>query len=166
MDEGMESLRAPLAAGFVKRIEKELGEEVTLGLLWPMVVGSELARNTRLKAIRRGTLIVSAPDREWLQSLGSLETLDRMILDAAGRLGTGRKYDAVEFVVAPSTMAPREAAITPPQPSHDENAAWEAERALDTTMIGDESLRARFEASARKYFRTRSAAPPEHPRTK
>ena len=92
----MESLRAPLAAGFLKRIEKELGEEVTLGLLWPQVVGSELAQNTRLKAIRRGTLIVSVPDREWLKSLGSLEALDRMILDAVGRLGTGRTYDAVE----------------------------------------------------------------------
>src|SRR5689334_3501959 len=115
MDEAMESLRAPLAAGFLKRIEKELGEEITLGLLWPQVVGSELARNTRLQAIRRGTLIVSVPDREWLKSLGSLEALDRMILDAVGRLGIARKYDAVEFVVAPSTAASREAANTRPR---------------------------------------------------
>jgi hypothetical protein len=152
MDQGMESLRAPLAAGFLKRIERELGEEVTLGLLWPQVVGPELARNTQLKAVRRGTLIVSVPDREWLKSLGSLDALDRMILEGIGRLGIARTYGAVEFVVAPSMAAPREAAITPPKPSRDENAAREAERALDTTMIGDESLRARFEASARKYF--------------
>jgi hypothetical protein len=152
MDQGMESLRAPLAAGFLKRIERELGEEVTLGLLWPQVVGPELAQNTRLKAIRRGTLIVSVPDGEWLKSIGSIEAIDRMILDAVGRLGTGRTYDAVEFVVAPSMAVSREAAITPPKPSRDGNAAREAERALDTTMIGDESLRARFEASARKYF--------------
>jgi hypothetical protein len=149
MDEDMESLRAPLAAGFLKRIEKELGEEVTLGLLWPQVVGSELAQNTRLKAIRRGTLIVSVPDREWLKSLGSL---DAMILEAVGRLGTGRTYDAVEFVVAPLPAAPREAANTRPRPSRVGNAARETEQALDTTMIGDESLRARFEASAKKYF--------------
>ena len=148
----MESLRVPLAAGFLKRIERELGEEVTLGLLWPQAVGPELARNTRLKAIRRGTLIVSVPDREWLKSLGSLEALDRMILDGVGRLGMGRSYDAVEFVVASSMATPHDEAITPPKRSRDENAAREAERALDTTMIGDESLRARFEASARKYF--------------
>lgn len=148
----MESLKGPLAAGFLKRIEGELGEEVTLGLLWPQVVGPELARNTRLKAIRRGTLIVSVPDRGWLKSLGSL---DAMILDAVGRLGTGRKYEAVEFVVESVTAAPREAAHTRPRPSRAENAARDTERALDTTMIGDESLRARFEASARKYFAPR-----------
>ena len=148
----MESLRVPLAAGFLKRIERELGEEVTLGLLWPQAVGPELARNTRLKAIRRGTLIVSVPDREWLKSLGSLEALDRMILEGVGRLGIARTYDAVEFVVAPSMAAPREAAKTPRRPSHGENPDRETEQALNTTMIGDESLSARFEASARTYF--------------
>lgn len=148
----MESLRSPLAAGFLKRIEKELGEEVTLGLLWPQVVGSGLARNTQLKAIRRGTLIVGVPDREWLKSLGSLAALDRMILDAVSRLGTGRTYDAVEFIVEPSMAVAREVANTRPKPSRVENAARKTERALDTTMIEDESLRARFEASARKYF--------------
>ena len=156
----MESLKGPLAAGFLKRIEKELGEEVTLGLLWPQVVGPELARNTRLKSLRRGTLIVSVPDREWLKSIGSLDAIDRMILEAVSRLGTGRTYDAVEFVVEPVPVARRESAITRPRLSRAENAARDAGRAVDTSMIGDESLRVRFEASARKYFapRERGAA--------
>ena len=153
----MESLRGPLAAGILKRIEEELGDEVTLGLLWPQAVGPELARNTRLKEIRRGTLVVSVPDREWLRSLGSL---DRMILEAVGRLGTRRTYDAVEFVVAPSMAAPRETPNTRRKPPRGEDASTKTEPVLDTSMIGDASLRARFAASARKYFarRERDAA--------
>ena len=148
----MESLRAPLTTGFLKRIEKELGEEVTLRLLWPQVVGAELGRNTRLKEIRRGTLIVSVPDREWLKSLGSLETLDRLILGAVGRLGTGRSYAAVEFVVTPEMAVSNEAADTRPKPAQVQQETRELAQAVDTTMIRDESLRARFEASAEKYF--------------
>ena len=155
----MESLRVPLAAGFLKRIEKELGEEATLSLLWPQVVGSDLGRNTQLKSIRRGTLIVRVPDREFLKSLGSLDALDRMILDAVGRLGTGRKYDAVEFVVAPAMAVTADVAGTNPGPARQAAASQDPGQSFDTTMIGDASSRARFEASAEKYFARQQRRP-------
>ena len=163
--ETMESLRKSLAADFFKRIEKELGREATLRLLWPHVVGPRLAGNTQLKGIRGAILIVSVPDRSWLSSLVSL---DKMMLNATNSLEGERLYDSIEFLVEPRMFPPRE-----PSRSGTGDRAFRAlaareqgagNRALmqeelrsapvefDTGMIADENLRRFFLESARKYF--------------
>lgn len=168
----MESLFKSLAADFLKRIEKELGREVTLRLLWPHVVGPRLAGNTQLKGVRGTMLIVSVPDRSWLSSL---ESLDKMILNAANRLGGERRYDSIEFLEEPRMLPPREASRSGTGNRAHELAAREqrtGNRALmleecrstpvefDTGMIADENLRGLFLESARKYFSIPPGAAP------
>jgi len=138
----VESLRSVLGAGLLQRIEKELGPESTLRLLWPHLVGAQLAAHTKLKAIRGGALIVAVPDRGWRRSLGAL---DRMILDAVNRWSGEHAYGAVEFVEDPQMPRPAKIARTArrrPLPELD----------FDTAMISDPELRAAFENSARKYL--------------
>ena len=91
----MEPMRVSLAAGLWQRIEKELGRETMLRLLWPHLVGAQLAANTRLMAIRGATLVIAAPDRAWIKTLDSFR---QMILNVVNRLPGGSSYDSVEFV--------------------------------------------------------------------
>ena len=169
----MESLRQSLVADFLKRIEKELGRETTLRLLWPHVVGSRLAGNTQLKGIRGAMLIVSVPDRSWL---GPLVSLDKMILKAVNRLGGEKRYDSIEFLEEPQMLPSREASRSGTgDRACRELAAMEqgtGNRVLmpeecrstpvkfDTGMIADDNLRRLFLESARKYFSTPPGAAP------
>jgi hypothetical protein len=158
----MESLRESLAADFLKRIEKELGRENTLRLLWAHVVGPRLAGNTQLKAIHGSTLIVSVPDRSWLNSLVPLE---KLILDAVNRLGGERNYDCIEFLEEPRMLPTRKAnrAEAGNRASRDPSGRGEEEPRkaqeygstpveIRTETIADENLRRLFLESARKYF--------------
>jgi len=94
----MERLRDSLTTGFLKRIENALGQEATLQLLWPYIVGSRLAANAQLKSIRGSTLIVSVPDRSWQVTLRSL---DNMILDAVNRWVGEGTFNGIEFPELP-----------------------------------------------------------------
>jgi Dna[CI] antecedent DciA-like protein len=146
MDLRMESLRGTLGAGLLQRIEKELGQEATLQLLWPHMVGARLAANTRLKAVRGCALIVAVPDRGWRRSLGSL---DGMILEAVNRWAGVRNFNAVELVEDPQMPLPAKTARPAPRrrlPELD----------FDITMISDPALRDAFASSAKKYFARRS----------
>jgi len=141
----MQRLRESLAAGIVERIEKELGREAMLRLLWPYLVGPQLAANTELQAVRGDTLVVGAPDRGWLQTLGSL---NQPILEAVNRLGRGM-YRSIEWVERPHMPAPQPSVRTAsrqPQSAAAENVP------IDTSVIADEGLREVFANSARKYF--------------
>ena len=141
----MQPLRESLPGGFLKRIEKELGREASLRLLWPHLVGPKLAGNTELKAIRGATLVVSVPDRGWLGPLGPL---DKMILEAVNRLGSGNVYETIEFVEQPQMK--RNMPAAPRKQPRPETGNKPLE--LDTTMIADEGLRKVFSVSAQKYF--------------
>lgn len=156
----MQRLRESLAAGMVERIEKELGREAMLRLLWPHLVGSQLAANTELQAVQGATLVVGVPDRGWLQTLGSLQ---QQILEAVNRLGSGR-YDSIELVEQPRMAAPRPAVRTA---SRRRQSAAAAEIApIDASVIPDQGLREVFASSARKYFAAQPARLGTQPRTK
>ena len=152
VDNTMESLRQSLTAGLLKRIEKELGREVTVRLLWPSIVGSRLASHTQLKGVRGNTLLVSVPDRSWL---GPLESMSRTVLDAVNRMGIGKVFDSIEFVedkqLRPPPAAPRQEAVDAHPGGADDLLTAEA------GLIADEGLRRLFLASARKYRSSRSA---------
>ena len=157
----------------MKRIEKELGREATLRLLWPQVVGPRLAGNTQLKGIRGAMLIVSVPDRSWL---GPLVSLDKMILNAANRWGGERRYDSIEFLEEPQMLPPREANRSGTGDRAGRELAAREQRTgnrvlmpeecrstpveIDTGMIADENLRRIFIESAKKYFSTPPGAAP------
>jgi hypothetical protein len=145
----MESLRQSLVGGILKRIEKELGRDTTLRLLWPHLVGQQLAGNTQLKAVRGPTLIVAVPDRGWKSSL---EPLKQMILDTVNGAGGERSYAAIEFVEQPDMALPPKA--SGPRSSRSQRALPAVE--LDTAMIGDEAMRRMFTERARKYFAAQS----------
>ena len=67
-------------------MEKELGREESLRLLWPVIVGSKLGSNTRFQALRHRVLVIAVPDRTWKNNL---EPLEKMILDAVCRFCGG-----------------------------------------------------------------------------
>jgi len=147
----MQQLRGSLPPGFFTRLEKELGRETTLRLLWPAIVGAGFAANSQLKAIKGSKLIVALPDRSWLGSLGEI---DSMILKSVNRIAGSGEYRAVEFVVDAASFPQR---------------AGKAERigamqvtapvmaGIDASPIGDGALRDMFSNSARKYFARQQA---------
>jgi len=153
----MERLRDSLTAGFLKKIENELGREATLRLLWPHIVGSPLAANTQLKSIRGSTLIVAVPDRSWQTTLRSL---DSMILDAVNRWVGEGTYDVIEFPEQPRMARQRNrnrerSMNKKPEPGNRQAGEFCASAVkLETGMIADESLRKSFLESAKKYFGT------------
>jgi hypothetical protein len=141
----MDSLRGLLASSLLKRIDRELGRETTLKLLWSSIVGDQLAANTQLKHIRGGTLIIAAPDGSWLNSLNSMS---HMILHAVNRLGLGQPYDDIQLTADPGLF---------PQHARPEKRAADASRnsmsrPFDAGMITDERMRSAFLKSAEKYL--------------
>jgi hypothetical protein len=92
----MKSLREALPDGFVARMQRELGSEETLRILWPMVVGAELGANTRLLSIRQNRLRIAVPDQTWKRTLLAME---QAVLEAVHRVcgkDVGRAIDLVE----------------------------------------------------------------------
>ena len=96
----MKSFRESLSANFLKNIEREVGREEGLRLLWPVVVGRRLADNTRLQGIQNGRLILAVPDRSWRASLGSVD-IEKMILDAVNSLWGEPVCHSIEFFEDP-----------------------------------------------------------------
>ena len=144
----MQSVRDFLPENFWKGIERELGREQGLRLLWPAVVGARLAGNTQLKSLRGLTLVISVPDRVWK---GSLESLEKMILDAVNRFCKKQVGDTIEFVIdSRGGVLPRESGTPRPGRMEDLPPAD-----LPVGQIADDGLRAAFLRSAQKYFAMR-----------
>ena len=98
----MQSLREFLPAGFCDQMEKELGREQALKLLWPAIVGSALAAQTRLTAVRGNVLVVAVPEKGWITSLASFE---RQILQASARFWGKPMAERIEFIPAAASGA-------------------------------------------------------------
>lgn len=95
----MQSLREFLPSGFCEQMEKELGREQMLKLLWPAVVGSALAAQTSFRALRGDTLVVAVPEKGWVNLLA---TFERRILDATARFWGKPVASRIEFVLKES----------------------------------------------------------------
>jgi hypothetical protein len=83
-------------------MEKDLGREEALRLLWPAVVGRPLSAQTRLDRIVNdgcgGTMLVSVSDGEWR---GPIASLGQMILDRVNAFWGRVLAERIEFVVGP-----------------------------------------------------------------
>ena len=143
----MEAIRGLLSAELLARIERELGREATLRLMWPYLVGPQLAANTELKAVRGTTLLVAAPDRAWL---GTIRSFEHMILEAVNRLGSGR-YDSMDVIEQPR-ISPAKEIQHPTAPS----ISTAPRMSFDASAIPDRDLRQRFSESAEKYLADQS----------
>ena len=122
--------------------------EHTLALLraaWPAAVGADLARRTEVVAFDRGVLRVKVPDARWQRSLQRMrgEILARLRSVAGGAAPRSLGFVAGPVAEPPAPAPPPEAA--PPLPAPE--AVAEAARA-----IPDPEMRARFLASAARYF--------------
>lgn len=146
----MQQLRESLVAALLPRLEKELGREALLRLLWPQVVGSQVASHTTLKGIRGTTLVIGVRDRSWIKTLGSLQST---MLDAINRWAGGQ-YKSIELVEQPGMPALSQAA---PVSAAKRNVQAGADTPALAAVITDASLRAMFRESAAKYFAARSA---------
>jgi len=145
----MQAVRQLLPQGLWKVMEKELGREEALRLLWPAVVGRPLAAQTRLQRIvndgRGGTLVVSVADGEWRRPIASL---GKMILDAVHSFWGRPVAERIEFVVGPPLLPPSPAGLKPAA-----RPVWSAPAAaLPAIADNAESLEEVFARSARKYF--------------
>lgn len=148
----MKSLRDSLPDGFLVQMQKELGLEEMLRLLWPMVVGANLGVSTRLVSIRRNTLRISVPDQTWKKTLSALE---QAVLEAVHRVCGEEFVRAVEFVEDPTLAVPR--------PASERNAGSPTPTGLPIDWplggISDPELRRMFRRSAEKYFARPEGAP-------
>ena len=108
----MQAVRELLPRDLWRAMEKSLGRDETLRLLWPAVVGRPLASQTRPVRVvndgRGGTLLVAVGDREWR---GPIASLGEMILHNVNAFW-GREVAArIEFIVEPAL---RDAAASEP----------------------------------------------------
>lgn len=92
----MQSLRDFLPSGFCEQMEKELGREQALKLLWPAMVGSALAAQAKFVALRGETLVIAVPEKGWIHSLAQFE---RRILDTALRFWGKPVAEKIEFIL-------------------------------------------------------------------
>lgn len=141
----MQSIRDFLPAGFWKSMERELGREEALRLLWPAIVGKRLAGNSQLQCLRASHLVVSVPDRVWK---GSLESLEEMILSVVNRFWGEPVVRSIEFVTGSRSIAWMQDSAARASPKTTELPPVD----LPVGGIGDEPLRAAFLRSAQKYF--------------
>jgi hypothetical protein len=144
----MKSIRESLPAEFLAQMQKELGREETLRLLWPLVVGPNLAASTRLVSIRGSRVRIAVPDRTWKRELAGLE---KTILDTLHRAcgeEFGRAIDLVEDAGLAGCGAASEKAAA------SVTAAEVPRLALHLPLegIADGELRRIFGQSAAKYF--------------
>lgn len=153
----MKSFRESLSANFLKNIEREVGREESLRLLWPVVVGRRLANNTRLQRIQNGRLILAVPDRSWRASLGSVD-IEKMILDAVNSLWGEPVCHSIEFFEDPRVAPPpQEQRNRRPQPLR-EPPPVELPAA---ETVSDVSLRKLIVQSASKYLARQKESPQE-----
>ena len=155
----MKSFREALPDELLARMQQELGPEETLRLLWPMVVGAELAANTRLLSIRQNRLRIAVPDQTWRRTLGAME---RAILDAVHRVcgeDVGRAVDLVEdaHLAGPSGGnggSRKEGKGSDRAEAGNSSAPLRAEDLSNLPLqeIHDTELQRIFRQSAQKYF--------------
>jgi len=143
------SLRELLPFDLWSGLEKKLGREEALRLLWPAIVGGKLAAQTELRKLVGATMIVSVPDVQWQRSMKSFEP---MILDAVRRVCGKPMATAVEFMVGPMQPVPR------PRSRVTEQRRGPASNVVDLTgiAISDPGVRDAFVRSACKYFARQS----------
>ena len=143
----MTSLREALPGGLLARMQQELGQEETLRLLWPMVVGANLGASTRLLSMRQNRLRIGVPDQTWGRTLGSLE---QAILEAVHRVCGEEVGRSIELVEDPSLASPRPGKEKPTVPL----PLAELRDVPDLPLGGirDTELRRMFCQSAQKYF--------------
>jgi len=91
----MQSLREFLPAGFCEQMEKELGREEAVKLLWPAMVGSALAAQTKLLSLKGDTLVIEVPEKGWINSVAAFE---HQILEASTRFWGKPLAARIEFV--------------------------------------------------------------------
>ncbi len=141
----MEPARATLPQDLWKGIERSLGREEALRLLWSALVGPQLAGLTEVHTIRGTTLVVAVADREWQSPLHSME---RMILEAVNRFAKPWQARSIDFIVEPRKSPSLE--MSAPRRANDALPA--SQIGLPTALIGDQGLREAFVRSAQKYF--------------
>ena len=126
-------------------MEKELGRDEALRLLWPVIVGSKLASNTRFQGIRHHVLLIAVPDWTWKKNLAPFE---KMILEAFCRFCGPEAARTVNFIEDPRLVnarpLPRTERLPPAQGSVSVDLPLEA--------IRDPELRESFARSAQKYL--------------
>ena len=156
----MKSLRDALPDGLLAQMQQELGQEETLRLLWPMVVGAKLGANTRLLSIRQNRLRISVPDQTWRRTLLSLE---QAVLEAVHRVCGEEVGRAIDLVEDPNLADPwRGRAGREKDRTGEEKSALRLP-AVDLPdfpldEISDTELQRMFRQSAQKYFARREKA--------
>lgn len=145
----MKSLRDALPEGLLTQMQQELGQEETLRLLWPMVVGAKLGANTRLLSIRQNRLRIAVPDQTWRRTLLSLE---QAVLEAVHRVCGEEVGRAIDLVEDPNLAAPR--GIKDRAGKEKSSLPLPAVNLPDFALgeIRDAELRRMFHRSAQKYF--------------
>jgi hypothetical protein len=141
----MQQLRELLPGNLWQQMNRRLGQEETLRLLWPALVGPRLAAQTYPRQLRGKTLVVAIPDREWLAPLGSLEST---ILETLHRFLGRSSATSVELVVDQSLCLSQERAGVL-RPKRDPQPLGELPA---SEAIEDAGLREAFLRSAQKYF--------------
>ena len=151
----MKSLRDALPEGLLAQMQQELGQEETLRLLWPMVVGAKLGANTRLLSIRQNRLRIAVPDQTWRRTLLSME---HAVLEAVHRVCGEEVGRAIDLVEDANLAAPRRGQDRTgkersalPLPAVDLPG-------LPLHEIRDTELQRMFRRSAQKYFARREEA--------
>jgi hypothetical protein len=150
-------LRDCLPERLQQRIQKELGRDESLRLLWPALVGRQLANNTRPTGLRNGTLVIIVADRTWERSLGGIEA---MIRDAVNRFYGEQACRAIEFRPADVKEGGRMRTLpVSPAPAGIRKGSGLPLLNLPVEAIADAGLRDKFLHSARKYFAWQEARP-------
>ena len=137
-----------------KEMNRKLGQEEMLRLLWPALVGPNLAAQTYLKQLRGKTLVVAIPHRDWRSPLESLEPA---ILEALQRFlgrSAATSPTSVELVVDESLDEPKATRKSAARSSFPKTSRPPGEVLTpeEPGEIADESLRQVFLRSAQKYF--------------
>ena len=151
----MKSLRDALPDGLLSQMQQELGQEETLRLLWPMVVGAKLGANTKLLSIRQNRLRIAVPDQTWRRTLISME---QAVLEAVHRVCGEEVGHAIDLVEDPNLAL---------QGKGKDRTRKEKSTLPDAPVdlpdfqlddIRDTELRRMFRQSAQKYFARREGA--------
>jgi hypothetical protein len=141
----MQQVRDLLPHDLWKTMERKLGREEALRLLWPAIVGLKLAAQIQLRQLRGRTLVVSIPDAELRKPL---QTMEGMILESVNRFSPQLAATGIEYVVerGPQALpAVAGAAKTANLPTPKRNG-------VPSQGIEETSLRDMFDRSRQKYF--------------
>jgi Dna[CI] antecedent, DciA len=153
----MQQLRELLPQNLWQLMNRKLGPEEMLRLLWPALVGPKLALQIHPRQLRGKTLIVAIPDGEWRAPLESLEST---ILESLDRFLGQSPASSVELVVEPCPFPPQAPPANPgnfcPRQGMQPLRGVTLDGAEDG--IEDERLRDAFLWSAQKYFDRPQAA--------